>query len=164
MSSLSALTGQPRRLTVAGKSYDLHPLTIDDLGQLQSWIDRQFPDPFAVVSEAIGRGSYTVPQQQFLLGQALDRATRPRHVLGTPEADRLVQSIDGVKQLLLISIRKGRPDFSDSDAAELYQSMNMGHLEAAFVATGANQVMGDPKGESPKPKPTGSSGSRRRRK
>jgi hypothetical protein len=161
--TLSSLTGQPRRLSVNGQVYDLHPLTLDDLGQLQGWIDRHFPDPFQIVQEAISKGNYTVPQQQFLFSQALERSTRPKNLIGTPEADRLMGSMQGIEQLLLISIRKGRPEFTEADAKELYLHMGLGDLEAAFAATGVSAVMADPKEPRKTSSPTGSSASRRRR-
>jgi hypothetical protein len=163
MNSLSNLTAQPRKLTVAGQSYDLHPLTLDDLGQLQAWIDGQFPDPFEVIRDAIARNNYTVAQQQYLFGQAMEMATRPRRLIGTPEADRLLQSLDGTKKLLTLSIRKGRPEFTDGEAEDLYKAMDLVSLQAAFVATEATLVMGDPKAAKKPRRSTGSSASPRRR-
>jgi hypothetical protein len=162
MSSVAALTAQPRPFTVNGQEYFFHPLTIADLGQLQTWIDRQFPDPFEVVTKAIARGNFTVPQQQYLLAQAVDRAVRPGRQIGTPEADQLLQSLEGVKQLLLLSIRKGRPDFTEEQARELYMHMSLGHLEALFSVTGVSAVMHDPKDGPKTSTGNGSSTSRRR--
>lgn len=146
MSSLSSLTAQPRKLRVGEKTYDLFPLTLEELGQLQGWVDSQFPDPIQVVADAIGKGNYTVAQQQYLMKQALELASRPKSLIGTPEADRLLQSTEGTKRLLLLSIRKGRPDFTEAEAAELLKDLNGGHVEAAFSATGVDQVIHDPKG------------------
>jgi hypothetical protein len=164
MSSAATLTAQPRPLTVNGQVYDLHPLTIDDIGKLQSWVDRQFPDPFEVVNAAIAKGNYTIPQQQYLLSQAIDRATRPAHPIGTAEADQLLQTLEGIKQLLILSIRKGRPEFTDAEAKELYMHLGLGDLQAVFTATGVATVMSDPKGESETSSANGSSTSRRRRR
>jgi hypothetical protein len=166
MNSLSALTRQPRPLNVAGidEVYELHPLTIDDLGQLQGWIDSQFPDPFEVVSKAISRGNYTVPQQQYLLRVAVESASRPAHPIGTPEADQLLGSLAGLQELLKLSIRKSRPEFSDEDAKRLYMHLNLGDLEAVFAATGVGAVMADPKGPRKTNGGNGNSTSRKTRK
>lgn len=162
--SVAQLTGQPKKLTAGGKDYLLHPLTIDDLGKLQGWVDGHFPDPFAVIGSAIERGNYTVPQQQYLMQQALALATRPQRLIGTPEADNLLQSTEGIKQLLLLSIRKGQPEFSAEQAAELFMALGLGDIQAAFAATGVGLVMADPKGPRKKSSLTGSSTSRRTRK
>jgi hypothetical protein len=162
--SIAQLTGQPKKLTAGGKDYLIYPLTLDDLGKLQSWIDGHFPDPFAVIGKAIERGAYTVPQQQYLMQQALSLSVRPQRLIGTPEADSLLQSVDGIKQLLLLSIRKGRPEFSEADAAELFAAMGLGDIQAAFAVTGVGMVMSDPKGSRKTSSSTGISESRRPRK
>lgn len=162
MTSLSNLTAQPKKLTVGGTDYFLHPLTLDDLGQLQSWIDSQFPDPFQVIGKAIATGNYTVAQQQYLFSQALERSTRPRNLIGTPEADRLLQTVDGMKRMLCLSIRKGRPEFTEEEAEALYRQLGLGDVQAAFAATEVGQVMADPKGPTTKRPPNGNSTSRGR--
>jgi hypothetical protein len=162
--SLASLTAQPRKLTVAGQDYLLHPLTLDDLGQLQGWIDSHFPDPFQVVGKAIATGNYNVAQQQYLLSQALERSIRPKNLIGTPDADRLLQTVDGTVQMLLLSIRKGRPEFSQSEAAELTRQLGLGDIQAAFAVTGVSMVMSDPKDETKISKPSGNTTSRSRRR
>ena len=97
MNSISSLTGQPRPLTAGGQTYQIYPLTIDDLGQLQGWIDSHFPDPFQTVQAAIAAGNFNVTQQQFLLARAVEQSVRPRHLIGTPVADELLQSVEGLK-------------------------------------------------------------------
>jgi hypothetical protein len=150
MNGISSLTRQPRPLKVAGldETYLLHPLTIDDVGRLQGWIDAQFPDPFAVAQRAIDRGNYTVLQQQYLLKLAMESATQPGHPIGTPEADHLLQSMEGFKELLKLSIRKGKPEFSDEDAQRLFMHCGLADLQAVYAATEVEIVMGDPKGGS----------------
>jgi hypothetical protein len=164
MNSISALSGQPRPLSVGGQTYQLYPLTLEDLGQLQGWVDSHFPDPFATVQAAIANGNFNVTQQQFLLKLAVDASVRPRNLIGTPAADQLLQSVEGIKRLLVLSIRKGRPDFSDDDAAQLCQQLGLGDVQAAFAVTGVSAVMADPKEPRTTPRPSGSSTSRRRRK
>ena len=164
MNSISSLTGQPRPLSVAGQTYQLFPLTLDDLGQLQSWVDSHFPDPYQQAANALATGRFNVAQQQYLLKIAAELSVRPRHLIGTPQADELLQSVEGIKRLLVLSIRKGRPEFSDDDAAQLYHDLGLGDVQAAFAATGVEAVMGDPKDERKTPRPNGSTTSRRRPK
>jgi hypothetical protein len=168
MNDIASLTGQPRplKVRVAGepRTYEVYPLTLDDLGRLQAWVDAQFPDPFAAVQAAIDRGNYTVPQQHFLLRTAAELATSRRRLIGTAEADALLVSIDGVKEILKLAIRKGRPEFSDDEARELFLHMGMADLEALFGATGVEMVLHDPKGGPTTSGATGSSTSRPRRR
>lgn len=166
MNSIASLTRQPVLLKVDGieQAYEIHPLVVDDFGKLQAWIDSQFPDPFVIVDLAIKQGSYTIPQQQFLMQQAFNAASNPKHPIGTPEADRLLQSMAGVLEMLKISIRKGRPEFSDDEAKKLYMHMGLGHLHSVFNATEVSLLMSDPKPPTTMPKRNGSSTSHRTRK
>lgn len=102
-----------------------YPLTLEDLQQLEPWIQSQMPDPFAVARKAIAEGDYTVMQQQFLMDKAMVRATDAPPKVGTPEGDRILGSLEGVKKMLVLSIRKGRPEFSDDEASKLFSSMSM---------------------------------------
>lgn len=167
MNSLTDLAGLPHRLTVKvrgeAREYQVYPLTVDEFAEFQGWIDAQFPDPFAVASQALASGNFTVPQQQHILNRAMDLASQPKHPIGTPEADRLLLSFEGSLQMLWRSIRKGKPDFSLEEAKEVRMWMTMIDLQALNYYTGAALVASDPK---PTPKPparTGSSTSRRRR-
>lgn len=170
MNDLPGLAAQPRPLRVrvdgAVREYLIHPLTIDDFAALQVWIDRQFPDPFDVVSSAIAKGDYTVAQQQYLLDRALVESTRGRHAIGTPEGDRMLFSLEGTVQMLLASIRKGDPSFSEDDARTLRKWLSLADLQALYVLTGAALVTGDPKAPTTTSAGSGSSASpapRRRR-
>lgn len=166
MSGITSLTRQPIPLKVDGieETYYIHPLTIDDFGALQAWVDAQFPDPFQVVDEAIKRGNYSLPQQQYLMKLAMDAATgQSKHPIGTPEADALLGGLEGFKQLLTISIRKGKPDFSNEEARNLYMHLSLGELQAVLTATEVGALMADPKPSSSTPNGNGNSISPRRR-
>lgn len=148
MHDVASLTGQPRKLTVAGRDYLLHPLTIADFGELQAWVDAQFPDPFEVVQAAIAKGAFNYVQQQFLLEKALAASTQGKRLIGTPEADRLLLSMEGVKRILVISIRKGDPGFTEEAARDLYLHMGIADLAAMQQITTVAMVASDPKGGS----------------
>ena len=176
MNDLATLGAKPKPLTVGGRTHLIHPLTVDDLGSLQSWVDTQFPDPFDVASNAIERGRpgpegtrtpYTTAQQKHLYEVALERATRGTPKLGTPEADALLQSAAGVRELLFVAIRKGDPGFTRAAAEALFREMGVGDVARVFRQTNAADVAtSDPKaaasspdGETPtpraRPRPTG---------
>ena len=149
MNDLPGLSGQPRPLRVrvegAVREYLIHPLTIDDFAALQSWVDRQFPDPFEVVSAALAARDYTVAQQQYLMREALVESTRGRHAIGTPDGDRMLFSLEGTIQMLWRSIRKGDPSFAEDDARKLRQWLTLADLQAVYAYTQAALVTSDPK-------------------
>lgn len=166
MNNIATLTASPQVLRVDGKEYRVHPLTFADLGALQVWIDSQFPDPFEVVSKAIKSGNFNFAQQQFMLDKAIEKATRPRHLLGTPDADELLLSAEGYKKVLVLSIQKGDPSFTDKDADNLFTRMTQADIAKLESATNLDMVATDPKGEPlnivPPSKQNGSATSQRR--
>lgn len=142
---IATMTAQPRPMLVEGRTYMLHPLKLNDFGKLQVWVDAQFPDPIALVNEAVKAASYTVAQQQFLYKTALEIAARGRRPLGTTEADDMVRSVFGTKQILLMSILKGDPTFTIEDADDLYGKLTIGDIARVFEATEAERALSDPK-------------------
>lgn len=143
MDDLGSLMGAPKRIMLGAASYVVSPLTIGDLGKFQEWIDWQ-TDPFRLVQEAIERGDYTIAQQKYMF-EAATNAARKRVLLGMPEADALMTSMDGVLRLLTISIGKADPSFTEARARVLYDKMSMGDIRMLMESTGAALVMSDPK-------------------
>lgn len=144
-SDLGTMTAAARPLVVDGRTYMLHPLTLSDFGQLQVWVDSQFPDPIALVNEAIRAGEFNAVQQQFLYKTALEIAARGHRPIGTPEADAMIRSVHGTKRILLMSISKGDPAFSAADVEALYAKLTIGDLARVYSATEAERVLADPK-------------------
>jgi len=168
MNNIATLTAQPQTLAVDGKEYKVYPLTFADLGELQTWVDSQFPDPFAVVSKAMKSGEFNYAQQQYMLSQAIEKATRPKHLLGTPEADELLMSIEGCKKTLVLSIRRGDPTFTEDDADRLFAKMTEADIAKLNIAMNLDMVTNDPKElpltVMPPPRPNGSATSRKQRR
>ena len=144
--SLGDLTAQPRPLRVGDKTYQVHPLTITDFGALQIWVDSQHPDPFAAVAAQIGTGRFTPAQERHLLTAAVEFSGKSKPKLGTPEADALVRSIEGIKHLLYIAIHKGDPTFTEADAETMSRQLGPEGISQALSLTTADQVLSDPKG------------------
>lgn len=184
MTNLADLTSQPILLRVEVKDdrgdptgevleYRIHPLNFGDQGVLQRWIDEQFPDPYDSAWEAIERRRATgqpfnTAQEQFILKNAAELALRPRNLIGTPEADRLLTSAEGLRRIIIAGIRKGDPAFDDAAADRLIKHMSQADLMRAYTATQMNLVISDPKAEPldvrPRSRPTGGTGSRRTRR
>jgi hypothetical protein len=149
VNDLATLTAQPTRLSIGGDTYLAYPLTIGEFGEMQAFVDRTFGDPFTLAQAQIATGKYTVAQQQFLLKTAMELSQRGKPLLGTPEADERVRSNEGVKYLIYLSIRKGRPDFTEAAAGALFDRMTPGDIEMLFRATDADKVLSDPKAPMP---------------
>jgi hypothetical protein len=130
MNDLATLTAQPRTLDVGGRAYQVHPLTLDDLGALQKWVNDQLPDPLALVRGQLD--GFSPEQQKFLLKEAIDAARRGKPRLGTPEADALTGSLEGLRELLFLAIRRGDPAFTREAAAGLCGQLTMTDLAAVF--------------------------------
>ena len=145
MNDLASLNGQPKTVKLGDKEYKLFPLALEDFGALQSWINAQFPDPLMVAADAIASGRFNVTQQQFLLKNAQEQALRPKHLIGTPEATELLMSLDGTKQILALSIRKGDPEFTDEQANEFFKALTPEEILKVASATNVDMVVSDPK-------------------
>jgi hypothetical protein len=167
MDNLATLTGQPRTMTVDGQDYKVHPLDLGDFGALQAWVDDQFPNPFAEVKKAFALGGFNFEQQKYMLDLAMEKASKPRHLIGTPEADELLMSVEGYKRVLFLSIRKGDPSFTEADAEQLFAKMTFVDIAQLGQATDLDMVTSDPKGdalnETPLDVKSGSAGNRRQR-
>ncbi len=184
MNDLATLTSQPVPLRVEVKDvtgkptgevleYLIHPFVISDFGVMQSWIDRQFPDPFdnarGVIAKALEDGKpFNVAQEQFLLRTASELAIRSRRLIGTPDADVLMMSLEGALQVIELSIRKGDPTFDKDKARRLYDNMTSADFVKLYQYTQVQYVVSDPKASQPdEMKPSDSNGdsmSRRHRR
>jgi hypothetical protein len=145
MNTIASLTKQPRPVTIDGETYLVHPLEIADFGKLQAWIDAQYRNPLEVVSESLH--FFQPPQQRYLLDKATEQASRPKPKIGTPEADELLRSVEGVKVLLRLSIAKGRPDFSEALADQLFDKFTPLQIQTLFQESQVEAVLSDPKAE-----------------
>ena len=136
MNDLASLNGKPRILRVDGREYRFYPLTLDDLGELQAWVDSVTPDPFAIAHDQINSGRFTVDQGKHILRIAMEMSAKGAPKLGTDEADALLQSSDGVKQVLFLAIRKGEPTFTMADAVALFRKVTQADVAALFRKSG----------------------------
>lgn len=146
--SLARLTGQPTTLEVDGERYDVHPLSFGDLGSLQAWIDGRRADPFATLAAQLGTGRFSVAQEKHMMALALEQATRPGPPLGTPEADAMLNTLEGYAEVLYLTIRKGRPGFTREDASRLLAALGEGRLGQVRRTTDLDLVS-DPKAPTP---------------
>jgi hypothetical protein len=130
MNDLANLTGQPQKLAVDGRTYLIRPLTLDDFGALQQWVNEQFPDPMAIAQASLN--GLSVEAQKFLIKEAFAAASRPKPKLGTPEADALTNSLDGLREMLFLMIRRDDPSFTREAAVALYGKITPADINTVF--------------------------------
>lgn len=164
MNDLRTLTAQPRPMTVDGETYMVHPLDMNGWGAIQAWLDAQRPDPFEVVKAAIAKGGWSFAQEQYMIQQAIEKSMETKPLLGSVEADALLLSIPGYTQILYQSIRKGRPEFTEQDAADLAAKLTAADFANVNLSTNLDLMASDPKAEAPTTKTSGSAQSRRRKR
>jgi hypothetical protein len=140
MNDMATLMGKPTPLKVGDEVYQIFPLTFDDHGDVQRWLDAQQRDPFAIVQEQIATGRFSVEVQKFMVKSALEIAARSRVFIGSPEADGILESIEGRAFLLYLSIRKGDPKFTAEKAMGLLRKMDQLTRDQALAAADVMQA------------------------
>lgn len=118
------MNSQPKEVIVKGKTYRIHPLAFEEMGELQSWIDRQQRDHvMAAVEEAVERGKMPIDVLKFMSMAALEVLARNRIALGTAEADAQTSTIDGITYMAYLGIKKGDPTFKFEDTVPIAKAM-----------------------------------------
>jgi hypothetical protein len=141
---LATLTNQPRPLTVDDRTYQVYPLTLADLGALQKWVNEQFPDPLDALRGRLD--GFSPEHQKFLLKDAAEASRRPRPRIGTPEADELLTTADGLAECLYLAVRRGDGAFSREQAAAICARLAPADIGAVFgAAFGTGPEDADPK-------------------
>ena len=143
MNDLSTLNAKGRLLTIDGQSYRLLPLSLADQGDLQTWLNAQHPDPLEYIRGRME--GFSTEQQKFMIRAAIETASRNQVLLGTPEANALLQSSAGFKEIIYLSIRKGDPNFTREKAAELFATMSAADVMTAFSTADIVGSETDPK-------------------
>jgi hypothetical protein len=167
MNDLASLNGKGQLIKVDGREYRILPLTLDDHGDLLEWLDRQRPDPIEAANRAIARGRlvvaedgterrepYPVDMQKFLLRAALETAARERILIGSPEADALLGSALGEREVLYLSLRKSDPSITRARAAEIYDKLRDESRARALDGADVMRAPIDPKATTPAPTTT----------
>lgn len=141
-SSLAALTARPRPFEIEGRTYQLHPPRLNDIGEMQAFCDARMPNPYKSVSEQLGKGIFTVAQERALLDAAVRVASGPRPQIGSPECDAILGTIEGFAKFVHLSIRQGDPKFTEADALALVRSLDLARTTELDRALGFEQLIG----------------------
>jgi len=114
------MNSQPKPIVVKGKTYLVHPLNFEEMGELQEWLyAQQRKQVMTAVEEAVERNKLPVEVQKYLALAALDTLARNRILIGTPEADTLMNSLEGIVYMTWLGVRRGDPSFRLEDAVEV---------------------------------------------
>jgi hypothetical protein len=131
----ATVMGRPKDLEVGPDTYKLYPLDFDDHGDIQIWLDDQIRNPMDLVRKEITRGGLPMEVQRYMVEAALKVWARSKILVGTPEADELLNTIRGRAQLMYLSVRKGNPRFTFDDAMGVLRRMDeMARAEAMRAA------------------------------
>jgi len=124
VNDLPTMNSQPLAVQVDGKTYMVHPLNFEEMGELQQWIyEQQRTQVMTAVEEAVARNKLPIEVQKFMALGALDVLARNRIMIGTAEADQLMNSIDGVVYMAYLGVRKGDPTFKLEDATPIAKAI-----------------------------------------
>lgn len=144
---------QGKPITIGGKTYRIHPLGLRDHAALKAWVAEQFPDPIALVDEAIARGNYTMARQQHMIKTAIEIASRPKPALNSPEAQALLDSPEGLVELFYLSVKRGDPSFTREQAMDA-ADLTAGQIAMLNETSEVNLMKSDPKDPGPNGTPT----------
>lgn len=144
--TLAALSGAPRTVEIAGERYQIYPLTLSDLGELQAWLEGQLPDPLAIVRRHIDSCGVPMEQAKFLYAEAMREASKTRIHLSSAEAMPHLNSPSGICELLYLAIRKGRPGWTREQARDLVDGMTPAEVSRIQQISELDQVTPGPAG------------------
>lgn len=147
MNDAATVFGRPKELEVGPDVYKLYPLDFDDHGDIQRWLDDQIRNPMDLVRKEIARGGLPMEVQRYMVEAALKVWARSKILVGTPEADELLNTIRGRAQMLFLSVRKGSPRFTFDDAMGVLRRMDELARTEAMKAADVLRSNSDPKAE-----------------
>lgn len=152
MHDIHAIDERPTPLTVGDTTYQLYDLSWHDLATLQAWVDSKYRDPRELVTEhLLGIGArLPIEVQKFMVREAIEMARRPKPLLGMAEASAQLLSVEGLQQIVLLSIRKGDPTFSDADAEALFRKLTFDHAAEVVERTGILSIKDRGEADGPK--------------
>jgi hypothetical protein len=93
------------------------------MGEVQQWIDQQQEDRLmAIAQRQIDRGTFSVEIQKYMIHCAMETAARNRIMLGTPDADHFMESIEAIIFLTWFSLKKGDPKITMEEVKGIVKS------------------------------------------
>jgi hypothetical protein len=104
-------------LEIGGRQYHLDPISLGTLGELEQHVVALRSDPIAAVCGCINR--FTVPQQQYLLSEAVRQASKQGRYATQAEVDAFLNTFDGIGFFFWLAVRKRHPEIDAPEKARL---------------------------------------------
>ena len=143
MSSLSTLANRPRSITLAGTTYQLAELTLNDLGDLEAWVASRMPDPLALTRQHIDTHRVPMEQAKYLYAEALKEASRVRVTIGSPEAVEVLNSPDGIIEMLVRMVERGGAAADRNQLRDLVRLLTVTEVRHLQRISGLADVMAE---------------------
>lgn len=128
MPDAAAALAAPTTVTHQGKTYPLHPLTLDDAAMFERWAENRAFDAISVRRGQIDETDYTI-----LLRAWLDDVVAGKYRFGSPLCSRLIGMREGASFLFFLMLAKGSPGMTPKLASEIFDA-EMAQVKAKMEA------------------------------
>jgi hypothetical protein len=109
--SLSALIGGPVDYIIGTKTIKVKPFTINEIAKLQEWVNRTYRNPLLDMLPSLGQVD---PETRHAIILQAKTWTAPQ--FGTPEAEAILSTIGGMREIFRILVTTGDPTKTEKDA------------------------------------------------
>lgn len=117
---ITAIVPSPRRVAFAGGVFDVWPATLNDLADLQSWLDASWNDPLVSLwPQLYGEDAVEGEPRWALLRRSLEVADVGPPAWDDDRGQELLMTAEGVAVLVYLALRKGHPKIDAESAAKL---------------------------------------------
>ena len=117
---ITAVVPRPRRVAFAGGVFDVWPATLNDLADLQAWLDSSWPDPLVEIWPQLhGDDALEGEPRWALLRRSLEEAEIGPPAWDDDRGQDLLLTAEGVAVLVYLALRKGHPKVDAESAAKL---------------------------------------------
>lgn len=150
MSDLSTVTAAMIEIQLGGQAYKMRPLTIADLGDFENWVRQK------IIANAM-HAARDLParDRRDLTSESINAASRVTY--DSPEAQGMMQSIEGAGQLMHLSLRHEHPDLTREQViSKLTNVKQFSELAESLMKISAPSLSGDaasPESSAPKAEP-----------
>ncbi len=116
---IDQITGAAGTVELGGRLLTMRQLTVGDVGDLTAWLKERSPKPYAVAVkaiedlkplEAIDPEAYKQERDVILLAAREDNKSGA--IVDPAGADAIMNGIDGLAYVIMLTIRKRHPDLS----------------------------------------------------
>jgi hypothetical protein len=148
--SLTALIGGSADYIIGTKTIKVKAFTINEIARLQDWVNRSYRNPLLDLLPVLGQ---TDPDTRHAIISQAKTWTAPQ--FGTPEAETILSTIGGMKEVFRILVTAGDSSKTDKDVDAIVGEISVdGFIDAMgelmIVAFGKSEGV-DPKKDQESP-------------